>query len=207
MEIIEPSFTILHPSEEDSRAMVQRIERAGRTCYKSEDRITADSAQRFVCRLIDSHHESVLEHESITVLVVCDRGVSHEIVRHRIGAYSQESTRYVNYGKRGMTVIKPCFLRRDSEGFRLWLIAMEHAEAIYNLMLDNGCKPQEARAVLPNSLKTEIVITYNVRQWRHFFRMRTSKAAHPQMREIAVPMLGTFQSRFHPLFTDIRVEE
>lgn len=205
MEIIGPSFEILHPAEGDLREMLRRIERAGRTCYKSEGCITEDSAEKFVRKLLDSKHESVIEHESATVRVICDRGVSHEIVRHRIASYSQESTRYVNYGKRGMTVIRPCFLTPDNEAYFAWLNAMSAAEQHYNVMLSLGCTPQEARSVLPNSLKTEIVVTYNMRQWRHFFRMRCAKAAHPQMREIAVPMLAEFKRRFAPLFDDVSV--
>ncbi len=212
MEVIAPSFTILTPDPTtfDRGAMLRRIEAAGRTCYKSEHCITDESAEKFVRKLIDSQHESVIEHESVTIRIVCDRGVSHEIVRHRIASYSQESTRYVNYGKRGMTVIDPRGALpslREERAFHRWLDAMEDAEDAYNELLSLGCTPQEARSVLPNSLKTEIVVTYNLRQWRHFFRMRCAKAAHPQMREIAVPMLREFRQLFSPLFDDVPLPE
>ena len=202
MNIIAAGFAI--EEEVDGRQMLARVERAGRTCYKSEDRITADSAERFVRTLVKSGHESVLEHEKVTVRIVCDRGVSHEIVRHRLASYSQESTRYCNYGKAGeVTFIRPCFWMPGSPAYAAWHAAVEYAEHAYLALLDAGAKPQEARSVLPNSLKTEIVMTCNLREWRHFFRLRTSKAAHPQMREIAIPMLRRFQQMIPAVFEDI----
>ena len=156
------------------------------------------------------HHESVIEHEKVTVRVICDRGVSHEIVRHRIASYSQESTRYCNYAKdkfdNGVTFIEPCFFHEGTINYEHWLNAMKVAEGIYLELIANGATPQEARSVLPNSLKTEIVITMDLREWRHFFRLRTSLAAHPQMREIAIPMLLEFNKRIPVVFEDI-VEE
>jgi thymidylate synthase (FAD) len=204
MQIIEPSFEIL--DRVNGAELLARIERYGRTCYKSEDKITAESAPLFIRMLLSRGHESVLEHEKITVRVICDRGVSHEIVRHRIAAYSQESTRYCNYGKSGeITVIRPCFWLEGSTAYRLWFAAMSAAETHYLDLLREGAFPQEARAVLPNSLKTEIVITYNLREWRHFFRLRTYPAAHPQMREITIPMLREFQRLVPVVFDDIEV--
>jgi thymidylate synthase (FAD) len=204
MQIIEPSFEIL--DRVNGPELLARIERYGRTCYKSEDKITTESAPTFVRMLLARGHESVLEHEKITVRVICNRGVSHEIVRHRIAAYSQESTRYCNYGKGdGITVIRPLFFAPDSPEFEEWETAMEQAEDAYNALLAMGASPQEARSVLPNSLKTEIVITYNLREWRHFFRLRTSPAAHPQMREIAIPMLREFRRLVPVVFDDIEV--
>jgi thymidylate synthase (FAD) len=201
MNIIKPSYEILDAP--DGRELLQKLERYGRTCYKSEDKITEGSAEKFIRMLLQKRHESVLEHEKITVLVVCDRGVSHEIVRHRIASYSQESTRYCNYGKQGVTFIAPCFWNSGSQKWGQWLAAMSYAEAIYLELLADGSSPQEARSILPNSLKTEIVITYNIRQWRHFFRLRTAPAAHPQMREITIPMLADFKIRFPVLFEDL----
>ncbi|MDD2806504.1 MAG: FAD-dependent thymidylate synthase [Elusimicrobiales bacterium] len=189
--------------------MLKRIEKAGRTCYKSEDRITNDSAEAFVKMLIKRGHETVLEHEKITVRVVCDRGVSHEIVRHRIASYSQESTRYCNYSKEKhgneLTVIKPCFWSTDAdlEKYKIWKSSMEHSELSYLKLLGLGATAQEARSVLPNSLKTEIVMTMNLREWRHFFKLRTTSAAHPQMREIACPLLEEFKKLLPVVFEDI----
>lgn len=205
MRIIEPSFTI--EDELDGEEILRRLERFGRTCYKSEAKITADSARGFIGRILAMGHESVIEHEKVTVRIVCDRGVSHELVRHRIASYSQESTRYCDYapgGKVGqLRFIRPCFCEEDSASFRLWRGAMNEAESYYNALRKVGAQPQEARSVLPNSLKTEIVATMNLREWRHFFRLRTSKAAHPQMRQIAVPLLEEFRRRVPVIFDDI----
>jgi len=165
----------------------EHVEQAGRTCYKSEDKITTDSAIAFVKMIMSRGHESVIEHPYASFRVICDRGVSHEFVRHRLMSYSQESTRYCNYGKGKfggeITVIQPPDLTKEE--LEQWMGAMEHAEARYMTMLDLGSKPQIARSVLPNSLKTELVATANFREWRHFLKLRTSPAAHPQMREVA----------------------
>lgn len=208
VDIIKPWARI--EDEFDGNEMLKRIERAGRTCYKSEDKITDESAPAFVKKILFMGHESVLEHEKVTVRVVCDRGVTHEIVRHRLCAFSQESTRYCDYHKSGeIQVIDPCFWpagfeHEDTRG--LWLNAMVNAERIYNVLREHGASPQEARSVLPNSLKTEIVVTADLREWRHIFRLRTSKRAHPQMREIMVPLLAEFKSRIPVIFDDIGVE-
>ena len=205
MKIINASYHIETPI--DGVEILKRIEKAGRTCYKSEDRITAESATAFVRKLIERGHESVLEHASITVRFVCDRGVSHEIVRHRLASYSQESTRYCNYSgdrfRNNITFIKPCFLDEGTGGYKLWKQAMFIAEKEYFAMLNWGCTPQEARSVLPNSTKTEIVMTANLREWRHFLKLRTAKAAHPQMRELTVPLLHELQERIPVVFDDI----
>jgi thymidylate synthase (FAD) len=207
MRIITPSFEVLSAFE--PREIMQNIERYGRVCYKSEDKATDDTASSFVERIIKSGHESVIEHEKITVKIVCDRGVSHEIVRHRIASYSQESTRYCNYSQnrfgRELTVIKPCFWEDGSPEYLLWAETMHNIEDTYNKLIDRGAKPEEARNVLPNGLKTEIVVTMNLREWRHFFRLRTSPKAHPQMREIAIPILKHFQYMLPVVFGDIPV--
>ena len=209
MKIIKPSARIV--SSVDGDEILKRIEEYGRVCYKSEARITEDSAKRFVENLIKRGHESVLEHISVTVKFVCDRGVSHEIVRHRLASYSQESTRFCNYSKDDfgseITVIEPCFLVPGTEGYKLWEGACLVAEQMYFKMLDWGCTPEEARAVLPNSLKTELVMTANLREWRHFFKLRASPAAHPQMRELTAPLLGEFKEKIPVVFDDIKVEE
>lgn len=208
MKIINPHFEIL--SQVDGQAILQHIERCGRVCYKSEDRITETSAQTFVGNIIKRGHEAVLEHDCITVKFVVDRGVSHEIVRHRLAAYCQESTRYCNYSKDGfggeITVIKPLYLEEGSEGWDVWKCACECAEEGYFDMLSWGRSPQEARAVLPNSLKTEVVMTANLREWRHFFKLRTAPAAHPQMREVAIPLLRRMQELIPVVFDDIKLE-
>ena len=206
MKIINASYHIETPI--DGAEILKRIEKAGRTCYKSEDRITAESAEAFVRMLIERGHESVLEHESITVRFVCDRGVSHEIVRHRIASFSQESTRYCNYSNdrfgSELTFIKPCFWKEWTLAYKQWSLAVSFAEKEYFALLDCGCTPQEARSVLPNSTKTEVVMTANLREWRHFLKLRTAKAAHPQMRELTVPLLHELQERIPVVFDDIK---
>lgn len=205
MRIISPSFSF--NDEIDGKEIIRKIEKAARVCYKSEDKIQEGSAERFLTGLITRGHESVLEHEKITVTVICDRGVSHEIVRHRIASYSQESTRYCNYnsGKFGnqLTVIKPCFWDETDEQYKVWIEQIGQIEKAYNQLIELGATPQEARSILPNSLKTEIVMTMNIREWRHFFKLRTTPAAHPQMQEIARMMLDEFKTRIPLLFDDI----
>ncbi|BEQ15891.1 FAD-dependent thymidylate synthase [Desulfoferula mesophila] len=205
MKVIAPYYEILFlPPREQVLALV---EAAGRTCYKSEHLISSDSAPEFVRRIVDSGHHSVIEHSSLTVRFVCDRGVTHELVRHRLAAYSQESTRYANYAQdrfgSQITVIKPMFWPEDSEPYRLWEAAMAAAEEAYLALLAGGAKPQEARAVLPNSLKTEIVMTANLREWRHVLNLRSSKAAHPQIRQVSLPLLGELAERLPEFFADL----
>lgn len=206
MKIIEPYTQILTPLNPESAAQIlQSIERAGRTCYKSEDRMTPESASRFVTDIVQvKHHESVIEHVSISVLFVVDRGVSHELVRHRLASFSQESTRYCNYskGKFGseLTLVKPPL---EGDNLAAWHGAMVEASHYYMKLVDAGVSPQLARSVLPNSLKTEVVMTANLREWRHVFRLRCSAAAHPQMQQVMRPLLRQFQMALPEVFCDI----
>lgn len=205
MNIVSPSF---HFNDSISGSeLLKQIERAGRVCYKSENKIEEGSAEKFLANIIARGHESVLEHEKVTVTIICDRGVSHEIVRHRIASYSQESTRYCNYtnekfGKE-LTFIKPCFWAEDDPKYLIWKTNMQHIEDSYNELIHLGASPQEARSILPNSLKTEIVVTMNIREWRHFFKLKTASVAHPQMREISQKMLVAFKEKIPVLFDDI----
>jgi len=213
MLIIKPSYEILGIFPEDVLPFLERI---GRVCYKSEDKITEGSAEKFVHMILNRRHESVIEHASMSVKFVCDRGVTHELVRHRLCAFSQESTRYCNYskGKFGgeLTVIDPCFWSKPDHyprppQYATWVRSMENVEEDYLGLLKSGAKPQEARDVLPNSLKTEIVTTANLREWRHIFTLRTSEAAHPQMREIMCPLLKEVRQRIPILFDEIGLVE
>lgn len=205
MRIVSPGFEILTPV--DSEAILKHIELCGRTCYKSEKKITDESCRTFVQSIIKRGHEAVLEHFNITVKFICDRGVSHEIVRHRLASYCQESTRYCNYSKDDfsgeITVVEPFYLEPDTLAYNAWKEACEAAEAAYFRLLEWGCTPQEARAVLPNSLKTEVVMTANLREWRHFFKLRCAPAAHPQMREVATPLLRALQKKLPIVFDGI----
>lgn len=221
MKITKPTFEVL--SNINGQSILRDLEIAGRTCYKSEDRITDDSALSFVKMLLGRGHEAMIEHHSVSVRIICDRGVSHEIVRHRLASYAQESTRYCNYSKdkfgSELTFILPCWFKNDvtgqypiqpgklmpamTEAEVCWFQSMVRAERDYLKLLDLGWTPQQARSVLPNSLKTEIVVTMNLREWRHFLRLRTAPEAHPQMREIAVPILEHFRAEIPVLFDDI----
>ena len=208
MKIIEPYYIILSDISKGGIKELQFIEQAARTCYKSEDRITDDgeSAKALIKRLISSGHEAMLEHSSLSVKFVVDRGVSHEIVRHRLFSFAQESTRYCNYskGKFGneITFINPCFW--DSyDKYAIWMNACEGMEKMYLKLLKAGATPQEARTVLPNSTATELVVTGNYREWRHFLKLRTDKAAHPQMREVTIPLLKELQEKIPIIFDDI----
>lgn len=207
MKIIEPYVEL--ESEINGEDILKTIEKVGRVCYKSEDRTTEESAKRFVESLMKRGHESVIEHVSLSVRVVCDRGVTHEIVRHRVASYAQESTRYCNYGKdkfdNELTFINPCFWTGDEDKDKkdIWINTMKNIEKQYLELLKIGATPEEARSILPNSLKTEIIITMNLREWRHFFKLRTSNAAHPQMRQVAFMILEIFKEKVPVIFDDI----
>lgn len=183
MKIVQQSAVLLYPdSIEQARNSIKRVERAARVCYKSEGKITDDSAAKLIEACIKRGHESVIEHAVATFRIICDRGVSHEFIRHRIASYSQESTRYVNYKDRGIEFISP-FL--DGNEHPSWGYAMAQCERAYLELINAGHTPQTARSVLPNSLKTELITTLNMRSWRNFMRLRCDKAAHPMMRQIA----------------------
>ena len=212
MNIINPSIEIIDAPSYD--AMLKKIEQIGRVCYKSEDKITDDSAEQFVRGIIKRGHESVIEHCGISVKVICDRGVTHEIVRHRLASYSQESTRYCNYadGKFDghITVIDPITGfgwdlndNKDEAKYLIWMNAMMDADRHYLDMIAVGATPQEARSVLPNSLKTEIVMTMDLREWRSVLRLRCGKAAHPQIREIADKIRDEFVKRYPVFFEEV----
>lgn len=212
MKIIKAGYEVLTPISKNGTEELQHIEKIGRVCYKSEDRITEDgeSARQFVKMLIDRGHEAMIEHSSLSVRFTVDRGVSHELVRHRIASFAQESTRYCNYSKdrfgNEITVIKPLFFDEKSRQYTNWKYAMMNAEMSYCMLLENGATPQEARSVLPNSTKTEITVTANYREWRSFFKLRTAKAAHPQMREVTVPLLADLKKKLPVIFDDIEAE-
>ena len=205
MKIIEPSIELL--DDVDGEQLLRKLERAGRVCYKSEGKMGEGTSATFIKGIVARGHESVIEHEKITVLVTCDRGVTHEIVRHRIASYSQESTRYCNYtgDKFGneITFIKPCFWEEDSPQFNSWRECMQQIEQAYFTLIEQGARPEQARSILPNSLKAEIVVTMNIRSWRNFLKLRTEAGAHPQIRQVAGMILAEFKARVPYLFDDI----
>ncbi|MCD8398285.1 MAG: FAD-dependent thymidylate synthase [Lachnospiraceae bacterium] len=211
MKIVKAGYEIL--DELDGQAILKKIERVARVCYKSEDRITDGSAEKMVRSLIKSGHDAMLEHYSFSVLFTVDRGVSHEIVRHRIASYAMESTRYVNYSKKdGITVIAPDALKLEEkrliyvDSYDSWYKAMLEAEEYYLKMICRGCSPQEARSVLPTSTKTELVMTTNLREWRHFFKLRaigTTGNPHPQIMEVTIPLLRECKEKIPVVFDDL----
>lgn len=209
MRVVKAGYEIL--DELNGAEILKKIERVARVCYKSEDKITEGSAEKMVKALIKRGHEAMLEHYSFSVKFIVDRGVSHEIVRHRVASFAQESTRYCNYGKSGDVVfIKPLFWENGSIEYNEWASACEMAESYYLSLLELKATPQEARSVLPNSLKTEVVMTANLREWRHFFKLRAvgvTGAPHPQMREVAIPLLKELQEKVPVIFDDLVVED
>lgn len=201
MKIVEPSVELVWCTPNP----LEVIELAGRTAYKSEDKITIGSALTFVMKIITLGHHSVLEHASMSWKITCDRGVSHEIVRHRLASYTQESTRYCNYSRdkfdSGICVIKPPGLNHST--YAEWLRTVSKCEETYLELIASGVTPQIARSILPNCLKTEIVMTANFREWRHFFKLRTGKAAHPQMQEIANMILNKSKQLIPSVFENL----
>jgi len=221
MQLVKPSFQI--EVCRSGSVVLQNIERAGRTCYKSEEKITGESAAEFCGMILRRGHHSVLEHESATVRFVVDRGVSHELVRHRLCAFSQESTRYCDYSRDGVAFVIPPWVKihpgsyprdrvemllrtgaMDEEAEAEWLKQMAAANVLYRELRNAGQSPQQARSVLPNSLKTEIVVTANMREWRHIFQLRCAKAAHPQMREVMIPLRDAMIAWVPVLFDDLK---
>lgn len=209
VKIVSAGFEVMRPQKMDEasrKAIYSAIEQAGRVCYKTEYKIGDDSAEEFIRTLVSRGHEAMLEHASLTVRFIVDRGVSHEIVRHRLASFAQESTRYCNYAKdqfgREITVIRPCFFRDGSPSYEVWKRACEACEKAYFDLLEIGDLPQMARSVLPTSTKTEA----NIREWRHFFKLRaigTTGASHPQMREVALPLLRELAGYLPALFGDL----
>ena len=209
MKIIEPRVELMR--EFDGAEIMKFIERCGRTAYQSEKNITADSAEKFVRNIIKNEHESVLEHFSATFKIICDRGVMAELTRHRLSSYTIESTRFCAYDTDKfdgeLTFIKPYFFwedwRKNLPCREHWLSHMNSVEITYKLMRKHGATPEQARAILPNSLKTEIVMTANLREWRTILKLRTAKDAHPQMRQIANMILAVMKEKLPIIFEDI----
>ena len=224
MNVLKAGFEILTPISEGGIEELKHIEKIGRVCYKSEGYITEDgeSAKKFVKMLIDRDHQAMIEHSSLSVKFVVDRGVSHELVRHRLASFAQESTRYVNYSldKFGneINVIDICGgieLDKKMKNMDIdtivasvdeWHEAMLDVEKHYMNMMNLGATPQIARSVLPNSTKTEITITANYREWRNFFKLRVPETAHPSMREVTIPLLKELKRRLPIIFDDIEEE-
>ena len=208
MNIIEPSASIIGTF--DGVAMLKNIEIAKRICYQSEDKITDDSYLQSVKDLVARKHEAMLEHASVSVMFTVDRGIANEIVRHRIASFAQSSTRYCNFSQNKfgneITVIRPLFFQEGTVAYDTWAESCEAAESAYFSLLSLGMKPEQARDVLPLSTMTRMMMTANLREWRHFFKLRacgTTGNPHPQMLQVAVPLLGDFKRRVAVVFDDL----
>lgn len=204
MKIVNQNIEVLTKTPYEDA--VRLVEEAGRTCYKSDSKGTVEGAEKFIRGIIKRGHESVIEHFTITVKVITDRGTTHQIVRHRLASYSQESTRYCNYSKdkfgNEITVIKPNF-DEDSLNYKNWKSCCEDSEIAYLHLLGDGATPEQARAVLPTCLKTELVMTMNAREWRHFLKMRLDKAAQKEIRDLAQMILEQFKEKYPVFFEDM----
>jgi len=201
MHIVKPAIKLIWVTPN----ALSIIEKSGRTCYKSENKITKQSAEKFVSRIIKMGHESVLEHAVASFRIICDRGVSHELVRHRLAAYSQESTRYCDYSSKkfncGLSIIHPKGLSKNQIKQRE--ILLKQIETLYNAEISEGVKPQISRGILPHCLKTEIVCTMNFREWRLVLKARTSEAAHPQIDEVMQMILNWFRKKYPVIVEDL----
>ena len=212
MRIIQPSYEIIDPAyPENGIALLRKIERYARYSHRSEEAQTQDSWKRFLQLVVMSKGDwSVTEHCTATVIVRVDRGTSHQLVRHRIGSYTQESTRFVNYKDVDIEFVQPVFRgsRQDTTIARsVWEIAMISAEQNYKDLILTGQPPQMARSVLPNATATSVVITYNLRNWRFFFQSRTCHGAQDDFKRVTVPLLRDFQRLIPLLYDDIVPEE
>ena len=205
MKIIDQSHEILSVPD----GLLRTLEKVGRTCYKSEDKITSGSAAKFVATLIRRGHHAMIEFGDIIVKFVTNRGVTHELVRHRLCSFAQESTRYINYGGDDIEFIRPVWCPEPEDGAGAnsadleWQKALIASERSYKGLLALGWRPEQAREVLPNSLKTEIVVKGNIREWRHIFALRCSRAAHPQIRALMVPCMEELRQKLPVVFDDI----
>ena len=208
MKIIEQGYKILTEISQYGMYELMDLERVARTCYRSEDKIKdqAESAEKLLKNLIKNGHEAMLEHGSISVEFTCDRAIANELVRHRLASFAQESTRYCNYSKdkfgHEISVINPGFAEGTND-YTLWKSVCTLSEATYLEMTKYGAAPEMARSVLPLSLATKIVVTANYREWRHIFKLRTAKDAHPQIRKLLTPLLEELKERIPIIFDDI----
>ena len=205
VKVINPSVEILTPL--DGIYICKFIERCARNCYKSEGNITETSYQNMLKKLIELDHTAMLEHFNITAKLTTDTGVLKELTRHRMASYAVESTRYCQYNKdkfgNEITFIKPCHIQEGTNEYQLWYNCMVDIEKYYNIMAELGCKPDQLRMLLPHSTKTDIIITANIREWRHILKLRTAKAAHPTIQEIMNLVKNEFQSKIPILFDNI----
>ena len=208
MKIIEPSVCV---EEYDGKKIMKNIERACRTCYRSEGAITEDSYKKLLNNCITRGHESVLEHEKITVRIVGDIGTYKDLTRHRFASFSVESTRYCNYGKdkfdNEIKFIRPVHIEEGTDLYKSWKECLESIEKYYMEMSEAGAKPDQLRMILPHSTAAEYTMTCNIREWRHILSLRCAKMTHPSIRQILIPLLLKFKEDMPELFDEIPYDE
>lgn len=208
VKVVSDSVEIMTPL--DGAAILKHLELCIRNCYKSEDKIEPGSAEKMIRKIIELKHEAMLEHFSITVRLITDIGVYKDLTRHRIASFAIESTRYCNYskGKFGseITVMEPPELIPGTEAYDIWMKCMTDIETAYNTLAAQGYKADVCRMVLPHSTKASVIMTANLREWRHILKLRTAKAAHPTVRRIMAKVLAEFQRQISIIFDDIVAE-
>ena len=208
MKLIDP---VLYVEKYDSEKMLKRIERACRTCYRSEKLITEDSYKRLLKNCLNRGHESILEHEKVSIRMTCDLGVYNDITRHRFASFSIESTRYCNYGNdkfdSELKMIRPCHIEKDSSLYENWKEAMESIEKNYIQMSKDGATPDQLRMLLPHSIAAEVNMTCNLREWKHVLELRCSNHAHPSIRQLLIPLLLKFKQDMPEIFESVEYDE
>lgn len=204
MQLIEPKIEV---EKINGKEIMKRIERACRTCYRSEEKITEESYKTLLKNCITRGHESVLEHEKVTIRMTCDVGVYKDLTRHRIASFSIESTRYCNYGKdkfnSEVKFMKPCNIDEGTEVYKLWKNTCENIEKNYIEMSKLGAAPDELRMILPHSTAAEVTMTANIREWKHILLLRTSNHTHPSIRQLLIPLLLYFKKVMPEIFEDV----
>lgn len=208
MKLISPYIKV---EKIDGTKIMKRLERACRTCYRSEEKINEESYKALLNNCITRGHESILEHEKVTVVMCCDIGVYKDLTRHRIASFSIESTRYCNYGKdkfnNEIKFIKPCNIEEESELYVRWEEVCKEIEKTYLEMSKLGATPDQLRMILPHSTAAEVTMTANIREWKHILLLRTSKHTHPAIRQLLIPLLLYFKENMPEIFNDVPYDE
>lgn len=208
MKIIEPKIYV---EDYDGIKIMKRLERACRTCYKSENLITEDSYKHLLTNCLNRGHESILEHEKISIRMICDIGVYKDLTRHRFASFSIESTRYCNYGKdkfdNEIKFIKPVHIEEGTENYKIWEDTMKYIEKQYMKMGEAKATPDQMRMLLPHSTAAEVCMTANIREWRHILSLRCSKMTHPAVRQLLIPLLLKFKKDMPELFENVEYDE
>lgn len=208
MKIIEPKIYV---EDYDGIKIMKRLERACRTCYKSENLITEDSYKHLLTNCLNRGHESILEHEKISIRMICDIGVYKDLTRHRFASFSIESTRYCNYGKdkfdNEIKFIKPVHIEEGTENYKIWEDTMKYIEKQYMEMGEKKATPDQMRMLLPHSTAAEVCMTANIREWRHILSLRCSKMTHPAVRQLLIPLLLKFKKDMPELFENVEYDE